>query len=159
MKDFQLKFLQDATYQAKLSGHIFPAMAACEAALESTYGASGLAKSDNNLFGMKQHKHPVFGTHSLPTREWVGVDKDTDSVKDGWIVVNAAWVSYPTWSDCFADRMATLQRLASVYPHYKAALDAPDAGSFVVEVSKTWSTDPNRGAKVLEIYNAFQATQ
>lgn len=130
-------------------------MQACEAALESRYGTSGLAKSDNNLFGVKQHTHPVYGTHNLPTREFVGVDKDTDSVKDGWIVVNAAWVSYPDLPACFKDRIDTLIHLRSAYKHYNNALNAKDAVTFVTEVSKTWSTDPQRAAKVIAIYNSY----
>jgi flagellum-specific peptidoglycan hydrolase FlgJ len=151
----QKQWLDLVSQAAENAAHIFPTMAACEAALESGYGHSALAVVDNNLFGMKQHKHPVFGTHNLPTREFVGVDKDTDAVKDGWIVVNAAWVKYPTLSDCFADRMATLKRLSSVYPNYAAALAADSAEVFVRVVSKTWSTDPKRADKVMAIYEAY----
>jgi len=130
--------------QAYSAQHIYPRMAACEAALESGFGGSMLAKMGNNLFGMKQHSHVTFGTVSLPTEEFL----------DGqWQRVNADWVKYPTLQDCFADRMATLQRLQDAYPHYQAALTAPDAQTYITEVSKTWSTDPNRAAKVQAIYD------
>jgi flagellum-specific peptidoglycan hydrolase FlgJ len=69
--------------------------------------------------------------------------------------VLAAWVSYPDWRACFCDRLATLERLSNAFPHYAAALSAKDAQSYIAEVSKTWSTDPNRGAKVLAIYQAY----
>jgi flagellum-specific peptidoglycan hydrolase FlgJ len=46
-------------------------MAACEAALESTWGASELATKGNNLFGQKQQVHPEFGTLHIPTREFI----------------------------------------------------------------------------------------
>jgi flagellum-specific peptidoglycan hydrolase FlgJ len=98
------------------------------------------------LFGVKQHKAPVFDTLSLPTKEFINGQ---------WIETTANWVIYPSLSDCFADRMATLQRLAPSYPHYAAALAAPDAQTFVTEVSKTWSTDPNRAAKVIAIFNSY----
>jgi flagellum-specific peptidoglycan hydrolase FlgJ len=152
---FKRQFLDKACQQAQTAGNIFPEMAACEAALESGYGASGLAISDCNLFGMKQHQHPVYGTHNLPTKEFVGIAKDTDAVKDGWIVVNAAWVEYPDFASCFADRMSTLRRLSNAYPHYAAALKATDPITYVTEVSKTWSTDPNRANKVISIYNSY----
>lgn len=142
----QLDFLVKAENQAEKSGHIFPTMAACEAALESGFGHSGLAVIDNNLFGMKQHQHPVYGTHVLPTREFIG---------GKWIVVNAQWIKYPDWATCFADRMATLQRLASVMPHYKAALDTNDRMVYINEVSQTWSTDHNRAKKVIDIFNGY----
>jgi len=119
-------------------------MAACEAGLESGYGRSILALQDNNLFGLKQRAHPVYGTVSLPTREFVNGE---------WEEVEANFVRYADWQQCFLDRMATLQRLASVYPHYAAALAASNGEEYVRQVSQTWSTDPNRGEKVLAIYN------
>jgi flagellum-specific peptidoglycan hydrolase FlgJ len=133
MTPAQNDFLHRAYDAASQAGHIFAEMAACEAALESRYGTSELAAKDNNLFGMKQHQHPVYGTQVLPTREWL----------DGkWAAVNSSWIVYPDWKTCFADRMATLKRLAPAYPHYKNALAAASATTYVMEVSRTWSTDP-----------------
>lgn len=120
-------------------------MAACEAALESGYGRSQLATQDNNLFGMKQHLHPLYGTHVLSTREFLGGE---------WVTLNASWITYPDWQACFADRMATLKRLAPHFPHYAAALGAASATAYVNEVSRSWSTDPARAAKVIAIYDS-----
>lgn len=145
-------FLHRAMLAAEAAGHIFPEMAACEAALESGYGRSQLAVQDRNLFGTKQHAHPIYGTHALPTREFL----------DGqWVATEANWITYPDWASCFADRMATLKRLALVrkadgtlaYPHYAAALAAGSATTYIMQVSRTWSTDPERGDKVLAIYD------
>lgn len=147
MTDNQKDFLDDATRAAEASGHPFPQMAACEAALESAWGQSRLATNANNLFGMKQHAHPIYSTMNLPTREW-----DRNS---GWTAVVAAWVEYPDWRACFTDRLATLQRLSNALPHYKAALDAKDAQTYIAEVSRSWSTDPARAAKVLEIFHEY----
>jgi flagellum-specific peptidoglycan hydrolase FlgJ len=137
---------------AEQAGHIFPTAAACEAALESAYGTSGLAKADNNLFGMKQHQHPIYGTHVLPTKEFEGGQ---------WIVVNADWISYPSTKECFQDRMTTLQRLSSFkgFEHYKAALNAADSEAYLTEVSLKWSTDTARGAKVIAILRAYLNVQ
>jgi flagellum-specific peptidoglycan hydrolase FlgJ len=140
----QKLFLQNANLAAEKAGHIFPEMAACEAALESAYGTSQLAREAANLFGMKQHRHFIFGTMNLPTKEFI----------DGaWIHTTGAWIVYPDWATCFADRMATLQRLASVYPHYANALAAASATTYINQVSQTWSTDPQRAEKVLQIYD------
>lgn len=156
MDNNKKEFINKTSRAAEQAGHLFPTMAACEAALESGYGTSGLAIADNNLFGMKQHQHPVYGTHVLPTKEFVGKDKDTsDGLQDGWIVVNANWVKYPDLAACFSDRIATLKALSSAYPHYAAALAAKDAVAFVTEVSKTWSSDPKRADKVIAIYNSY----
>src|SRR5579863_4482939 len=106
----QLQFLQAATLAATKAGHIFPQAAACEAALESGFGKSGLAIDDNNLFGMKQHRHAVYGTQALPTREFENGE---------WISTIANWVKYPDWPSCFADRMSTLNRLAPFLEHYR----------------------------------------
>jgi flagellum-specific peptidoglycan hydrolase FlgJ len=137
-------FLNRAIQAAAIAQHIFPEMAACETALESAYGTSKLAVLGNNLFGMKQHKHFIYGTLTLPTREFVDSE---------WIQTTAEWVKYPDWASCFADRMATLQRLASYYPHYDNALKAASSTTYITEVSQTWSTDPERANKVLAIYN------
>ncbi len=50
----QDEFLSKACAAARSAGHIFPEYAACEAALESGWGMSGLAQKANNLFGQKQ---------------------------------------------------------------------------------------------------------
>lgn len=148
MTDSQRDFLCNAKTEALKANHPFPIMAACEAALESGWGASLLARDGKNLFGTKQHKHPIFGTLTLPTREYLG---------GAWKMVDAEWVQYPDFASCFADRLSTLQRLSGAYPHYKAAIEATDAETFISEVSQTWSTDPGRAAKVLSIYQEYLA--
>lgn len=143
----QFEWLQKTIASAVASDHIFPEMAACEAALESGYGTSALARQGNNLFGMKQHQHAIYGTLTLPTKEFL----------DGqWMVVNADWVKYDTPEECFADRMETLRRLQDVFPHYAAALAANDELTYISEVSKSWSTDPDRAHKCIQIYIEFQ---
>jgi flagellar protein FlgJ len=146
LTDTQKLFLDRVSKAAEAAGHIFPTMAGCEAALESGYGTSGLAVADHNLFGMKQHTHPVYGTHVLPTREFINGQ---------WIQVNAAWVSYPDETSCFIDRMATLHRLAPALPHYAAALAAKDCYEYITQVSASWSTDPQRGQKVVNIHDSY----
>lgn len=146
LAQIQLDFLNKAFNEASASGHIFPKMAACEAALESGYGHSGLAIHANNLFGMKQHSTPIYDTLDLPTHE---------VINGKWVVVTAHWVKYPDWKSCFNDRMDTLKRLAPKYVHYNNALNATDEFVYIKEVSKTWSTDPQRAAKVIAIYNVY----
>ncbi len=156
MNDIQKNFLARAAAEATKAQHPFPQMAAAEAALESNWGNSQLAREANNLFGMKQHTHAIYGTMNLPTREFVGKEKDTqDGNCDGWIQTVAHWVQYPDWASCFRDRLATLQRLSNAFPHYKAALEAHDAETYVKEVSRTWSTDPERARKVISIFQEY----
>jgi flagellum-specific peptidoglycan hydrolase FlgJ len=147
MNEAQRQFLDRAAAEAEKAQHPFPRMAACEAALESSWGNSELAREANNLFGMKQHRHPVYLTMNLPTREFLNGQWKQ--------IAGVDWVKYPDWSACFADRLATLNRLASVYPHYAAALRAQDPETFVTQVSQTWSTDPGRAQKVIAIFHEF----
>ncbi len=137
----------DAAQQA---GHIFPEMAACEAALESAFGQSQLAREGKNLFGTKLHGHPVIGSLRLPTKEFTN---------DEWVVVSADWMDYASFAECFSDRMATLSRLAPYYPNYQLALTAGNAIDYVTAVSKTWATDPERAAKCIAIYNQYCVPQ
>jgi flagellum-specific peptidoglycan hydrolase FlgJ len=146
MTQAEIDFLKNAEHEANLADHVFPSMAACEAALESRYGTSGLAADGNNLFGMKQHRHAEYGTLALPTREFQNGE---------WVVIDADFIKYPEMADCFRDRMATLLRLAPVYSNYHYALIAATPESYVQSVSKTWSTDPGRAAVCIQIYDEY----
>lgn len=139
----QRNWILTAAGEAAQAQHIFPRMAACEAALESDYGTSALARLGLNLFGMKQHVHPIYGTLNLPTKEFENGE---------WVPEIAHWVHYENLQECFADRMETLQRLCQMYPEYEAALTAPDETTYIMQVSKKWSTDPARAANVMTIY-------
>jgi hypothetical protein len=135
VNDIQRQFLDRAKAEAVKANHPFPCMAAAEAALESNWGNSQLAREANNLFGMKMHEHNVYGKITLPAREW--------SPGSGWKEIpGTPWEKYPDWRACFCDRLVTLERLANAYPHYAAALKAIDAKSYIVSVSESWSTDP-----------------
>lgn len=147
MEARDIAFLEEATAAAARGGCIWPDFMACEAALEGTFGRSTLAVMDNNLFGMKQHRHPIFGTITLPTEEFL----DGKSMR-----VSAEFVKYPGWAECFADRMDTLRRLAPHFEHYAAAMAAHDGPTFVREVSQSWSTDRDRATKVLKIYTQWK---
>ncbi len=151
MAQLQQEFLTKAYESARSAGHIFPEIAACEAAIESAWGRSKLAREANNLFGQKQSHPPLAGTGtlSLPTQEFL---------RNQWVNVEANWVKFASWHDCFAARMALLKRLSRAYPHYAAALAAESGEEFAVEVSKSWSTDPERAAKVLAVHRQHGAS-
>jgi flagellum-specific peptidoglycan hydrolase FlgJ len=143
MTPVELEFLHQAAVAADTAGHIFPQMAACEAGEESRYGQSLLAIQDSNLFGMKQHRHAAYGTATLPTREFENGE---------WVEVDAEFVKYASWAQCFQDRMVTLCRLAGTYKNYADALHATDANDYIFHVSKTWSTDTHRAETISLIY-------
>lgn len=145
----QTDFLTRAATAARQGGHIFPEMAACEAALESGWGLSRLSRLANNLFGQKQDRgrSEGVGTLALPTREYL---------HGRWVVVDAFWVKFPDWSAAFAGRMEILRALSSEFPSYAHALQATSPEQFVQLVSERWSTDPERARKVLSIYDEHQ---
>lgn len=156
MDPIERDFITRCAVAARMVGHPWPEMAGCEAALESRkpgsvpFALSQLAADDNNLFGMKIHRHNDYGQVALPTKEFLSGQ---------WTVVTGLFEKYPTLEDCFNDRLATLLRLRSIYPHYKNALDASDPVTYVTEVSKTWSTDPARADKCILIYREYKADQ
>ena len=94
----QTIFLSRAYRAAQAAHHIFPAFAACEAALESGWGRSQLAIEANNLFGQKQSHPPLAGTETIamPTREFL---------HGHWLTVSANWAKFADWSECFRARM------------------------------------------------------
>jgi flagellum-specific peptidoglycan hydrolase FlgJ len=145
----QTDFLTRAVAAAHQGGHIFPEMAACEAALESGWGLSRLSRLASNLFGQKQDRsrNQGIGTLALPTREYF---------HGRWVVVDAYWVKFPDWAAAFAGRMEILRSLSAEFPAYANALQAKNPEQFVQLVSERWSTDPERAHKVLSIYDEHQ---
>lgn len=146
----QTNFLTQAVAAARQGGHIFPEMAACEAALESGWGLSRLAREADNLFGQKQDRGRTegIGTLILSTREYL---------HGQWAVVQAEWVKFPDWAASFAGRMEILRALSPEFPAYAQALHAGTPEQFVELVSRRWSTDPERAGKVLSIFDEHHA--
>jgi flagellum-specific peptidoglycan hydrolase FlgJ len=148
-------FLRQASAAARAAGHIFPEYAASEAALESNWGQSRLAREANNLFGQKASAYEQgiaeqgSATLALPTQEFL---------HGRWVTITAHWACFADQAACFRARMALLRRLQHSYPAYARALAATTGESFIQEVSRTWSTDPERAAKVLAIHRQHSAS-
>jgi len=141
----QIQFLQHEYSKAQTANHIWPEIAACEAAVETAWGTSELYQRGCNVFGEKQHTPPVFLTLTLPTKEFNA---------GHFVTVTADFIWFPTTTEAYISRMKTLRRLASEYPEYAAALAATTREDYIASVSKRWSTDPQRAATVLAIYRA-----
>lgn len=145
----KINFINFLYPQALLSKHLFPKHSCCEVALESAWGKSKLFIEGKNPFGMKQGPHTTqFETMTIPTKEFI---------HGQWItVLDAVWVKFPTLQIAFNERMSLLQRLRKKYSNYDAALMAGTGETFIYWVSKTWSTDENRGEKVMSIYKKYE---
>jgi flagellum-specific peptidoglycan hydrolase FlgJ len=154
----QDSFLRQASAAARAAGHIFPDYAACEAALESTWGQSRLAREANNLFGQKQSAEAQTGI-ATPGATARALTMPTQEFLHGrWVTVIAHWARFADQAACFRARMALLRRLERSYPAYTRALAATTGEVFIEEVSRTWSTDPQRAAKVLAIHRQHCAS-
>lgn len=150
-------FFAKAVPLAIAAGSRFPGYQCCEAAEESAWGESELARLANNLFGQKQG-HTTSGQPSivLPTHEFVG-GRLTPAL--------GRFVKFSSWQASFAGRMDLLEALAEErlpsgalrFQGYAAALDAFTGEDFIRNVSTDWSTDPNRAQTVLDIYDAHRS--
>jgi flagellum-specific peptidoglycan hydrolase FlgJ len=106
--------------------------------LESAWGTSELAIKANNLFGRKVWKGGP-DVISIPTREFL---------HGSWVTVPAFWKVFPNMEASFVDRMEILRS----DPRYAATLRAAVGEEYLAQVSKVWSTDPNRAKDVLSIW-------
>lgn len=150
-------FLSKAVPLAFAAGSRFPGYQCCEAAEESAWGESELARLANNLFGQKQgHTTAGQAVIVLPTREYV---------VGRMVPTSARFVKFESWQASFAGRMELLEALAEErlpsgacrFPGYAFALDSFTGEDFITNVSKDWSTDPNRAQTVLDIYEAHRS--
>jgi len=139
MTDTQLQFLRAVYEAASNAHHIWPAMAACEAALESSWGQSRLAREAKNLFGLKVPSSWSGPTISMPTQEFLHGE---------WVTVPAKWPVFADYAESMAERIRVLHANSS----YAAAIAAVTAEGYIDAVSPVWATDPDRAAKVLAIY-------
>lgn len=111
-----------------------------QAALESDWGQSELARKYNNLFGVKGT-----GTDSamMLTKEYVNGQ---------WITVRASFVVYPTWQAAVMahdELLAGNQRYAGVLraPSYVAAARALQNGGY--------ASDPDYAAKLIRLIRQY----
>jgi flagellum-specific peptidoglycan hydrolase FlgJ len=109
-----------------------------QAALESAWGESRLAREAHNYFGIKAHGNAPW--IELPTTE----------VRDGQAVgCSARFARYDSMQTCFADRDHLIATLGC-YSDARACADDPEA--FICALASHWATDPKYAEKVLAIY-------
>lgn len=135
-------FLLTMRDAATAAGHLFPAYAACEAALEtagtplvgvpqSNFGRDGVYLEGNNVFGNKAPatmpaEPSGMTTFNIETREYIqGI---------GYMMVPATWIRFSTIANAFTYRMSLLKR----WSIYAEALRAQTGEEFVRCVSAKW---------------------
>jgi hypothetical protein len=141
----------DAAGRARAAGApINPIAAAAQAALESRFGASGLARDANNLFGIKKGGSWTGPVLALPTQEF-------DPAR-GQINVVAEFRKYDDWAACFGDYGAIIGRLP-FYADAVAAKDDPEGfirGLAPRDGEPGWATDPRYVAKVVALIDQWR---
>jgi hypothetical protein len=100
------EFLIKAHTAALAAGHIFPDIAACEAALSSDYGRSDLSINANNLFNFRVMAKMANGIriYSRPEKDRIATD----------------WLWFETWTGCFAYRMDYIRKFTMHYEMLRA---------------------------------------
>lgn len=145
----KLEFIErmgKACNTARQKGALFnDAVVTAQAALESSWGNSGLCIKACNLFGIKAGPSWQGATLELPTREW--------SKQRGWYSTVARWRKYPSWNECIVDYSRIIHSL-SWYRGCTTALDDADAylqALLPAPGKPGWATDPNYARKVRDV--------
>ena len=113
-------------------------VAVAQAALESNWGNSRLARDAQNYFGIKTHGSLPWT--ELPTQE---------SIDGALVRVNARFAKYDSMEACFADRERILTHVAA-YADARACAADPEA--FIRALARHWATDPHYAEKLLRLY-------
>ena len=139
------EFLSSATAAARRcsawSG-LPPGITVAQAALESAWGHSQLARDAHNYFGIKAHgAHPFI---TLPTSE---------VVRGQSIRTAARFARYTSMDEGFADR----DRLICTSSRYaEACACAHDPEAFARALAVPWATDPHYADKLLALWREHQ---
>ncbi|TCL71577.1 mannosyl-glycoprotein endo-beta-N-acetylglucosaminidase [Hydrogenispora ethanolica] len=114
-----------------------------QAALESHWGNSDLAREANNIFSIKAGPTWDGPTFQLTAAEW--------HYQRGWYQAPALWRKYPDWTACIVDYAAII----AAVPWYQAALEhLDDPHRFLKALLPSpnkpgWATDPDYYGKVV----------
>lgn len=133
------EFLTSATGAAKAAGHLFPEMAACEAAYSSKFGQTQSALKANNLFDFR-----------VPAKLFAGALTVSIATVQGKYNSRLAFAS---WEDCFRYRAQWMQRVTMFYLVRRART----AEEYLAEMQKL-SSDFDYGVKVKAIYTANEVS-
>ena len=141
--EFIMRLTMAALASAKATG-VPASITIAQAALESAWGESGLAKTGNNLFGIKADSLWRGPTLTINTKEFI---------KGQWVVVPALWRKYPSWQASMDDHAAFLRR----NPRYKACFLCTTAPAFAKElVQAGYATDPEYANKLIALMDKHQ---
>lgn len=113
-----------------------------QAALESRWGNSAIARKAKNLFGIKADRGWTGAIMAMRTGEYL---------KGQYVMVPAKWRAYPSWEGSFVDHADFLYNNI----RYQRALAVADNAQAFALMLQTcgYSTDPKYAVKLLNIIN------
>lgn len=118
-----------------------------QAALESAWGASRLANSGCNLFGVKADASWKGATTILSTRE---------VLKGQSVMVDAKWRCYANWRECLLDRAQFFLK----NPRYaKCFAEKTGEGWCRAVAAAKYATDPDYADKLIDIIKGRNLTR
>lgn len=118
-----------------------------EAALESGWGESLLAKQGKNLFGVKADPAWQGDVLEMRTREFL---------KGRWVVVPARWRKYPDWVSCLNDHADFLRQ----NKRYAQCFQSADGEGFARAVAAAgYATDPQYADKIVGTMRAHSLAE
>ncbi len=118
-----------------------------QAALESGWGESGLAKSGNNLFGIKADSRWRGDTLTLNTKEFI---------KGQWVVIPAKWRKYSSWQESIDDHSRFLRQ----NPRYQTCFLCQTPEAFARALVKAgYATDPGYAEKLMTLVSQHKLDQ
>jgi flagellar rod assembly protein/muramidase FlgJ len=113
-----------------------------EAALESGWGESQLARDGKNLFGVKADPAWHGDVLTLNTREFLN---------GSWVMIPARWRKYANWQECMDDHAAFLHQ----NHRYSTCFKCQTGESFAQAVAQAgYATDPTYAEKLISIIRA-----
>ncbi len=138
--EFIMRLTPSAVESQRKSG-VPASITIAQAALESAWGESGLARAGNNLFGIKADSRWRGETLTSNTRELI---------KGQWVVVPAKWRKYGSWHASINDHAAFLKG----NPRYQPCFVCQTTEAFARALLKAgYATDPSYADKLLGLIN------
>lgn len=137
------EFIAAATAAAQISSATSgfpPGVTVAQAALESGWGSSELARAADNYFGIKVR--PGGEAVELSTTEYVAGTP---------VRVTAKFAKYVSMLECFIERDRIIASLAA---YSEARVAAKDPETFIHALAHHWATDPAYADKLLAVYRA-----
>lgn len=118
-----------------------------QAALESSWGASKLAQSAHNLFGVKADKAWRGPTLIMQTAEYVNGQR---------VMMQALWRLYPDWDACLADRVEFFKRNKRYAACFK---ETTGEGWCRAVAAAGYATDPQYAEKLMGVIRGRNLTR